>query len=1180
MSGTSSKNFPGGSDAAFRALFEQEVVGVGLADVSGRIVSANQRLCDMLGYSQGELLTLTVDDITHPESRAESQRKVEFLLQGGGSYVVEKAYTRADGAVMWGVTNVTAVRDDRGEVLSLLAFVLDVTEQRRAQRSAAFLTELTSRLVSAREEKEIVRTTLESLSQFLKAHRVYFAECNIAENRVVVSEHWPGDPAASFSGSFSLERLGGAAWWNTYSRGDVMVSDALGEEPLPAELSGMGVRSYAVQAMEREHGWRVTLAVTDELPRSWRPDELSLLTDVLARIWPLVERARIEAALSAELSAVEDLLVERHQSDAKRRATAELVTRITADSDRRRRLYETILSNTPDQIYVFDVHKRFTYANAALLDTWGRSWSEVIGKTCFDIGYPDWQAAMHDAELEQVVRSKQSLRGEVPFKATQGERIHDYIFVPVLSAEGEIEAIAGTTRDVTELKQAEYLMAGQAAVLELMVKGAPLTQVLEALCDVVDQQATERRNACILLTQEDGVNLRPVAGRHLPVEWLSSVDPWPIGPESGSCGTAAYRREPVVVLDVLRDPLWVGLKERAAKFGFRSCWSTPIFSTEGAVLGTFALYYQRVHHPNPIEVRLVEIVTRTAGIAIERQRAEEGLKTHTERQRLLWEAAAVMLMTEEPEAMMRGSFLRIAAHFDIDVYLHHLPEEGEDGLRLLSSAGISEPDLAPFSRISPGDELCGDVDQTREPLVVSFIQNTHDEAYPLLRTLGLRAYVCLPMLVEGRLRGTLAFGSRRRDQFGQDEIEFLRTVASYVTVAYERLRLVRELRDADRKKDDFIALLAHELRNPLAPLRNGLHVMQLASHDSAAVGRARAIMERQLSHMVRLIDDLLDVSRITLNKLELRRKHVPLADIVANAVETARPAVDGAEHQLEVSLPAEPVLLNVDLTRLSQVLANLLTNAAKYTPKRGRIAVRARVESGWVVIAVEDNGIGLHPQSLRSIFGMFSQVDHSVERSTGGLGIGLALVKGLTEMHGGTVHAESAGPGLGSRFEVRLPIVIELAEEAAQASGGSASRRAPQRRLLVVDDNRDAVESMATMLRLSGNEVHTAYDGIEAVEKAEALKPDVVLMDIGMPRLNGYDATRRIRAQSWGAGIVVIALTGWGQEADRRQSREAGCNHHLVKPVAFGQLEQLINELCEQTPSREPAASEARGRAS
>ncbi|RYZ06541.1 MAG: hybrid sensor histidine kinase/response regulator [Myxococcales bacterium] len=396
----------------------------------------------------------------------------------------------------------------------------------------------------------------------------------------------------------------------------------------------------------------------------------------------------------------------------------------------------------------------------------------------------------------------------------------------------------------------------------------------------------------------------------------------------------------------------------------------------------------------------------------------------------------------------------------------------------------------------------------------------------------------------------------------------MRTVSRYTTVAYERLRLVRELRDADRKKDDFIALLAHELRNPLAPLRNGLHVMRLASPDSPAVAKARAIMERQLSHMVRLIDDLLDVSRISLNKLQLRRARVPLADVVASAVETARPGIDSAEHHLEVVLPAEPILLDADLTRLSQVLANLLTNAAKYTPRRGQITLRAERRGEEAVVCVEDNGIGLHADSLQRVFDLFSQVDHGFERSTGGLGIGLALVRGLTEMHGGSVRAESDGPGLGSRFVVRLPAVAGAAEELAQITAASVLD-APKRRILVADDNRDAVELLATMLRLSGNDVHTASDGEEAVTLAEQLRPDVVLMDVGMPRLNGLDATRRIREQDWGKRLVVIALTGWGQEADRRLSREAGCDDHLVKPVDFAELSRVVSELCGR--SQEPA---------
>jgi signal transduction histidine kinase/CheY-like chemotaxis protein len=441
-----------------------------------------------------------------------------------------------------------------------------------------------------------------------------------------------------------------------------------------------------------------------------------------------------------------------------------------------------------------------------------------------------------------------------------------------------------------------------------------------------------------------------------------------------------------------------------------------------------------------------------------------------------------------------------------------------------------------------------------------------------MKSMGLRAYACFPLNADERVLGLLAVGSRVRDEFEVDELEFLRTVTRYMTVAYERLRLVRELREADRKKDDFIALLAHELRNPLAPLRNGLHVMRLASHDAAAVARARTIMERQLSHMVRLIDDLLDVSRISLNKLQLRRARVTLAEIVSNAVETARPVIDRAEHHLEVVLPPEPVLLDADLTRLAQVLGNLLTNAGKFTPKRGHVTLTAEVQGDTVVVTVGDDGIGLRPESLSTIFDMFSQVDHSVERSTGGLGIGLALVRGLTEMHGGSVRADSAGLGRGSRFSVRLPILTASQEERAQILT-LAVGESPRRRILVADDNHDAVESLATMLRLSGNEVHTASNGIEAVALAEQLVPDVVLMDIGMPHLNGREATRRIRDQAWGKSMVVIALTGWGQEADRQLSREAGCDDHLVKPVDFAELERLLGNLCGKASEGQPNSS-------
>jgi signal transduction histidine kinase len=371
----------------------------------------------------------------------------------------------------------------------------------------------------------------------------------------------------------------------------------------------------------------------------------------------------------------------------------------------------------------------------------------------------------------------------------------------------------------------------------------------------------------------------------------------------------------------------------------------------------------------------------------------------------------------------------------------------------------------------------------------------------------------------------------------------------------ERERQAEALREADRKKDDFIALLAHELRNPLAPIRSGLQILKLSGRtEDPALG----MMDRQLTHMVRLVDDLLDVSRIGRNKIDLRRAQVSLADVIASAVETARPALDEAGHELTVALPAEPIILDGDLTRLAQVFSNLLTNSAKYTPPGGKVRLTAVRQGGAVVVSVRDTGIGIPAASLPTIFDMFSQVDRSVERTTGGLGIGLALVKGLTEMHGGTVSAASDGSG--STFTVTLPVPAARPEPppSAQPAG---ERNGGAHRVLVVDDNRDGAESLARMLEIRGHDVWVAHDGIEAVEQARRHKPDVVLMDVGMPHLNGYEATRRIREQDWGAGMTIIALTGWGQDHDRALSREAGCDGHLVKPVSLPDLEQRLSEL-------------------
>jgi PAS domain S-box-containing protein len=366
--------------------------------------------------------------------------------------------------------------------------------------------------------------------------------------------------------------------------------------------------------------------------------------------------------------------------------------------------------------------------------------------------------------------------------------------------------------------------------------------------------------------------------------------------------------------------------------------------------------------------------------------------------------------------------------------------------------------------------------------------------------------------------------------------------------------------EADRRKDEFLATLAHELRNPLAPIRNALQVIRL-SPDREAQAQAQAMMQRQLAQMVRLVDDLLDVSRISRGKLELRREQVALEAVVSSAVETSRPLIDHLGHELTVTLPQQPIIVDADPTRLAQVFSNLLNNSAKYMDRGGHIWLTVERQGGDVAVSVKDTGIGIAADQLPRLFQMFSQVGHSLEKSQGGLGIGLTLVKRLVEMHGGRIEARSEGLGKGAEFVVRLPVVVGASEPQAPAVRNEPPTLKSSLRILIVDDNRDSADSLGMLLQIMGNDIRMAHDGQEGLDVAEEFRPDVVLLDIGLPKLNGYEACRRIREQSWGRSVVLIALTGWGQEDDRRRSHEAGFDHHMVKPVDPQDLMGLLAEL-------------------
>jgi CheY-like chemotaxis protein len=375
-------------------------------------------------------------------------------------------------------------------------------------------------------------------------------------------------------------------------------------------------------------------------------------------------------------------------------------------------------------------------------------------------------------------------------------------------------------------------------------------------------------------------------------------------------------------------------------------------------------------------------------------------------------------------------------------------------------------------------------------------------------------------------------------------------------LAYHHVRETEQaLQAADRHKNEFLATLAHELRNPLAPLRNGLEIMRLAELSPEMVAEARDMMDRQLGQMVRLIDDLLDLNRISRGRIELRKEVVDVAMVAQQAVETSRPLIEQRGHRLTVRVPRDPLHVNADATRLTQVFANLLNNAAKFTDGGGDILLTIEQHENTAVVSVHDTGVGIPAPMLARVFDMFTQVDRSLERSQGGLGIGLSLVRGLVEMHGGSVVARSAGAGQGSEFVVCLPLVAAKTTKPPTAALPIPSAR---RRVLVVDDNRDAANSLAMMLDVMGNETRTANDGFAALELGAVYLPDFILLDIGMPMLNGYDTARRIRQEPWGRSVTLVALTGWGQDDDRRRSHEAGFDHHVVKPAEPAALEKLL----------------------
>ncbi len=476
---------------------------------------------------------------------------------------------------------------------------------------------------------------------------------------------------------------------------------------------------------------------------------------------------------------------------------------------------------------------------------------------------------------------------------------------------------------------------------------------------------------------------------------------------------------------------------------------------------------------------------------------------------------------------------------------------------------------------APRDELRDSHDRVLATGAPEALDNL-DIAYPAV--LGesegrIHCAIVLPLLARGRTLGalTLAMNSAER-HFGRADRALAEDVAERAAIALDNAQLYHNIQENDRRKNEFLAMLSHELRNPLAPVRNAVHVIRQCGIDHPHLNWARDVIDRQVTHLVRLVDDLLDVSRITRGKIRLQRESVDVANVVASAVETSRPLVSLHGHELTVELPDRPVHVMGDPARLAQILSNLVNNAAKYTPDGGRIWLTVEKEDGQIALRVRDTGAGIPKEMLSKVFDLFTQMDNSLDRAQGGLGVGLTLVRRLVEMHGGTVHAFSDGPGRGSEFVVRLQAETSAPPDTVKEpvwTGGDLGRPL---QVLVVDDNVDSADSLGELLRMSGYHVRVAHDGVAALEAVHSLRPDVVLLDIGLPGLDGYEVARRLRAHPDNAAMLLVAVSGYGQEEDRIRSRQAGFDHHLVKPVDFPTLEKVMTVV----PSRNGSAALAK----
>ena len=793
-----------------------------------------------------------------------------------------------------------------------------------------------------------------------------------------------------------------------------------------------------------------------------------------------------------------------------------LVGTLTDNTLRRadeRRLAEQarLLDLTRDAILIRHVDGRIHYWNDGSVRLYGYTRDEAIGRNAVDLLRTVFPRPLRDITRELLDADR--WEGELVHRRKDGEaRVIHSRWVLTRDAAGRPQSVMQTNTDITAQKRATDAAAFLAEVDRRVAQAGSVDDIAAAglhllgrhlgllRCTLSDIDIEQSR----IRTLHEWTNGAPrVSGSFDAREFFMS-----------ELGMRLAAGEVVAIRDLRSDPLTAPFALNYLPYGTIAL-AAASYVIEGRIAGTLTVAAGEPRQWRDDEMQLLREVIARLWPAIERAKSIAALRESEARFRQLADTAPMMIWVGEADGRCSYVSRRWTE------FTGRLPE--------------AELDFGWKDVLHPDDV---------ETYAASFDEAARDyrafsAEYRALRWDGVYRWLHV----------------NARPRFGAGS-EFLGYIGALMDVT-ERRHAEEALREADRRKDEFLATLAHELRNPLAPVRTGLPVLELTD-DAEASRRPRRMMARQLGHMVRLIDDLLDVSRITSGKVVLQRDRIAVQDAACAAIESARPQIEAARHRLHVELPDAPLWVDADATRIAQVIGNLLTNAAKYTPDGGDIALRVEPGDGDARIMVSDTGLGIPPDALGEVFGMFAQVNRTLDRAQGGLGIGLALARRLVEMHGGAIEAASDGLGRGSRFTVRLPLSVEAPHAAPH--GALPAAAAVRRRVLVVDDNQDAAATLAMMLELEGHEAHAAFSGADGLQLAEAEAPDIAFLDLGMPGMDGFELARRLRALPGGDSMLIVAVSGWGGEDDKRQSAEAGFDLHLTKPVSVDAVLAAISK--------------------